>query len=292
MPSRPAAALATAAVALVALGGCGARDEPAPAAPDVVARVGTSTLTEADLADDLDVRLHGLDSAAVRRQAVEAWVVRELLVAEARRAGLDRDPEVERRLEASARAVLEAAARNRLLDASVALTPADVAAAYEARRASLALREPYVRLRHLRVPAARASAAEAALAEAVRAADPDAAFASVARRFASDPEGAVAFAASYTPLTRLAAEAPALAERAAALTPGPQTAVVPDGAGGAHVVQVADRVAEGTVPPLSVVEAELAEGLRAERRRDAEARLLERLRAEAVARGDLEVRTP
>ncbi len=266
------------------LAGCGEREAPSAAGGDAVARLGDAALTEAELARAVDGLPADLDSAAARRAAVEAWVARELFVQEARRAGLDADPEVARRLEESARAVLEDAARDRLL--ADALAGDDVAAYYERHRASLALREPYVRLRHLRVPADRAEAAEQALADALTTPDPDAAFATVARRFASDPDGAVAFAASFAPESRLREVAPALADGVAGLAPGGATAVIPDGPT-AHVVHVVDRVAEGAVPPLAVIRAELAEQLRASRRHDAEARLLERLRAEAVARGDL-----
>lgn len=298
MPRLPIGRAALLAVllagCLLASSGCGGRGTGSSADGAVVARVGDAVLTEADLAADASVHLPGLDSTAARQRAVEAWVMRELLVAEARRTGLDRDPAVERRLAESARAVLTAAARDRLLDAEAAVSEADVAAAYQARREALALREPYVRLRHLRVPTAQAAEAEVALAEAARAADPDAAFAAVARRFARASDGgaeaAVAFARSYVSVSRLAAHDPALAARVAALTPGPTVATVPDGPL-VHVVQLVERVAAGTVPPLAVVAAELAEQLRMERETDAEARLLERLRAEAVARGDLEVRT-
>lgn|GEM_PF-6034472 len=283
--AAPSVALVV-ALAAPLLGGCGERDAPSAGGGDAVVRLGDAALTASELARAVEGLPADLDSAAARRAVVEAWVARELLVQEARRAGLDADPEIVRRLEESARAVLEDAARDRLLADEIAGTDDDVASYYERNRETLALREPYVRLRHLRVPAARAGAAERALAGAIAAPDPDAAFAAVARRFASDPDGAVAFAESFAPESRLREIAPALADGVTDLPPGATTAVLPDGPD-AHVVQIVDRVPEGAVPPLAVIEAELTEQLRTSRRRDAEARLLERLRAEAVARGDL-----
>ncbi len=280
--------LAPVAVVAVALAGCGRGGDATPARDDTdaVARVGNTVLTEADLAGTLPAVHSGQDAA--RRQAVDAWVRSELLVQEARREGLDREPGVRRRLADAERATLETAALERLFEtASATPSPDDVAGYYAAHRAELALREPYVRLRHLRVTPAQAEAAVAAVTAAAAAPDPDAAFTGAARRFAGrDADGAVAFAAAYAPESRLASLDPALGERVAGLRPSPR-AVALETAGGVHVLQVVDRVAAGTVPPLAVIAAELSERLAIEARRDTEARAVERLRAEAVARGDL-----
>ena len=274
-------------VASVLLAACGEQNA-APTDGDAVARVGEATLTETDLALRLGPVPPG-DSAAARRAAIEAWVESELLVQEARRARLDREPDVARRLDDATRAVLEAAALERLFDNTTAPPPADaVARYYEAHRDELALREPYVRLRHLRVPAASAADATAALTAAASADDPDAAFAAVARRFDAT-DGAAAFAAAYVPESQLLSLDALLGARVASLSPGPRAVAIPSG-DAVHVVQLVDRVGTGTIPPLAVVEAELSERLAIERRRDTEAQAVERLRAEAVARGTLVLR--
>lgn len=250
--------LPLAVVASALLVACGERG-PAPAAGDGAARVGEAVLSDADLAQTLGALPAGLDSAAARREAIERWTERELLVQEARRVGLDREPGVARRLADAERATLEAVAMERLF-ANVLAAPSDDAVAryYAAHRDALALREPYVRLRHLRVPPSRADDATAALTAA----------------------------AAYVPESRLQSLDAALGARIADLSPGPRAVAVASG-DAVHVVQLVDRVAAGTVPPLAVVQAELTERLAIDLRRDTEAQAIERLRAEAVARGDL-----
>ena len=276
----------------VALGGCGdGTPEAGIGAGPVVARVGDATLTEGDLADALGDVPAGLDSAASRAHVVEQWVQRELLVQEARAQGLDQDPAVRRRLAETERATLEDAA----LDAYFAQTPGtpsddDLRAYYDRNREALALRDPYVRLRHLRLAErGRADEAQASFRRAVTSAFPDSLFAVVAREYADDPEGAVALAGEYVSEARVGGLDDGLGARVASLPAGAQVVVVPSG-GVVHVVQVVDRVPAGTVPPFELVRDELTERLSVQRRRDAEARLLQRLRAEAQSRGRLDVR--
>jgi len=288
MTARPPLLFALAALVAV---GCGERPAPdAPGGGGAIARVGDARLTEGDLADALGEAPLGLDSAAARQHVVEQWVQRELLVQEAKAQGLDRDPRVQRLLAENERATLEAAA----LDAYFAQTPAepsdaDLQAYYEAHRAALALREPYVRLRHLRVAdRQRATEAQTSLRRAIGSPYPDSLFALVAREYADDPAGAVAFANEYVSESRIRALDEVLGERVAALPAGAQIAVVPVGHV-FHVLQVVDRVPAGTVPSFRLVRDELAERLAVQRRREAEARLLQQLRSEAQARGRLDL---
>ena len=282
---------ALAAVALAALAACA--DAPPPDAPGggaVLARVGDARLTEGDLADALGDVPASLDSVTARTQVVEQWVQRELLVQEARRQGLDDDPTVRRRIAEAERSALEMAALTAYFDQAPA-TPsdADLEAYYERHREALALREPYVRLRHLRLAdPSRAEEARASFDRAVASPYPDSLFALVAEEYADDPEGAVAFAAEYVSEGRIGALDDALAARVAALPAGAQVAVVPVGRV-VHVVQVIDRVPAGTVPPLRLVRDELAERVGVQMRRDAEARLLQRLRTEAQSRGEIDL---
>lgn len=268
-------------------------DAPPPDAPGsgaVVARVGGATLTEGDVADALGDVPASLDSVTAREQVVEQWVQRELLVQEARRQGLDQDPTVRRRLAEAERAALELAALDAYFDQAPAdPSEAELKAYYDRHRDALALREPYVRLRHLRLrDPSRAEDARASFQRAVASSVPDSLFALVAREYADDPEGAVAFASEYVSEAQIGALDDVLAERVAALPAGAQVAAVPVG-GVVHVVQVVDRVPAGTVPPFRLVRDELAERVGVQQRRDAEARLLQQLRAEARSRGDLEM---
>ena len=248
-------------------------------------------LTAEDLADALGTAPPGLDSLAARQHVVEQWVQRELLVQEARREGLDRDPEVQRRIAESERATLEAAALERLFAANP--TRPDMQAVrqyYEEHREELALREPYVRLRHLRVASADAAeSARLALDRAASSPHADSLFALVARTYADDPAGAVALATTWVPEGRLTSLDESLGLRVVALAAGGRAEVVPSG-GVLNVVQVAERVPTGTVPPLSMIRADLTDRLAIQGRRDTEARAIQQLRAEAEARGRLVVR--
>ena len=270
-----------------ALAACGG--EPAPTG-EAVARVGDAVLTEADLADAIGHTAAGLDSSTARAQVVEQWVQRELLVQEARRQGLADDPAVQRLLAESERATLEAAALDRFFERNPA-EPDDalLRSYYDEHRDDLALREPYVRVRHLHLESApRAAQAQRALEDAADAPQPDSLFTLVAREYADDPGGALALAGAYVPESQLGDLDPALGERVAALAPGGAVAVVPSGRG-FHVVHVVDRVPTGTVPAFPLVQAELAERLAVQLRRDMEARFLTQLRSEARARGRLDL---
>ena len=285
--------MAPRALALFAVALAACADAPPPDAPGggpVVARVGEAVLTEGDLADALGDVPAELDSVTAREHVVEQWVQRELLVQEARRQGLDDDPTVRRRLAEAERSALEMAALSAYFDQAPA-TPSDddLQAYYDRHREALALRDPYVRLRHLRLSdPSRADEARASLERALASPYPDSLFALVAREYADDPEGAVAFSAEFVSEGRIGALDDVLAERVAALPAGAQVAVVRVGRV-VHVVQVVDRVPAGTVPPFRLVRDELAERVGVQMRRDAEARLLQQLRAEARSRGELDL---
>ena len=146
-----------------------------------------------------------------------------------------------------------------------------------------------MRLRHLRLAApTRATEARASLDRAIASPFPDSLFALVAREYADDPDGAIAFAREYVSEARLAALDETLGERVAGLSAGGQGTAIPIGPT-MHLVQVIDRVPAGTVPPFRLVRDELAERLGIQMRRDAEARLIQRLRSEAQAAGRLDV---
>ncbi|WP_412067982.1 peptidyl-prolyl cis-trans isomerase [Rubrivirga sp. IMCC43871] len=280
--------LAVALVAAVAVG-CGDRSAaPAPGEGPVVARIGDATLTTGDLGDAI-AGATGPDSVRAVELAAAQWTRRELLVQEARRQGLDRDPVVRRRVAEAERAALEAAAIEALfVSASAEPSEAELDAYYQAHREALALREPYVRLRHLRLAdPTRVDEAQASVARAVTSSVPDSLFALAAREYALDPVRAAAFAAEYVPEGRLRALDETLGDRVSAMPPGPAVAVVQTG-GAIHLVQVVDREPAGTIPPFRLIRAELAERLAVQARRDAHSRLIQRLRSEARARGDLD----
>ena len=276
-------------VCTLALAACGPGDAPAPESP-YVARVGEAVFTEADLADALDGLSPGVDSARAREQVVGQWVRSELLVQEARALKLDQEPRVRKLLLDNERATLEAATLDRLFETNPAVPSDDeLAAYYEANRASLALREPYVRLRHVRTGVqSRAQSARAALDQTASSPAADSLFTIIAREYGDDPEGAIALAAEYTPESRLLALDEALGLRVIALRPG-RSAIV-EYSNGYHVVLVVDRVDTGQIPMIEMVEPELRERLAIQRRRDQEAQFIQSLRSQAQARNRLDIR--
>lgn len=271
----------------IALAACTDDAPPTASSPEkTIARVGESVLTEEDIAEALGT-LSVLDSATARRQIVEQWIQRELIVQEARRQGLDEDDEVRERLRDSERAVLEAAFIDRFFETTPAEPSDDVIAAYyEANQDRLALREPYLRVHHLRTN--DRSAAETARDSLATAADPSAAFTVLAQRLADDPDGALALAKSYVPQSDLMTLGDSLMQRLRQLSPGGAPTVVESG-GHWHLIQLVDRMPAGATPTLSMVRADLRDRLAVDQRTDMEARLLQQLRSEARARGHLEI---
>ena len=278
------------AVALAACGGDDALDAPARDRT-AVARVGDATLSEAELDEALGGTPAGLDSASARRQVIEQWVSRELLVQKALELGLDEQPAVRRSLDAARRATLEAA----FLDRHFAQNPSEpdeaaLQAYYDAAGARLALPEPYVRAWLLRPELARAPAAASALEQVARSPIADSLFEIAAAEFSEDPEGAVALSMRFLPLGQFAALDAALGERVA--TAPLRNVATLRASGRPFVVAVAERAPAGSVPPLALLRPELSERLAIQRRKDDEARLLQQLRAEAQARGRLDLPTP
>ena len=282
-----------AVLALLALLAACRTEAPAPDG-GAAAQVGAAVLPEAAVARALAAVPAGLDSAAARRAVVDPWVRRELLVQHARAAGLPADPAVRERLAEAERAVLEEAALDRYYaDSAVAPTEAAVRSFYARHRADFTSAEPAVRVRHLRLRGPRrddrARGAVAALRRVAASASPDSTFALAAREFSEDAAGATALAATFVLESQLAATDEALGRAVAALTPGPSVATIASGET-LHVVQLIARRPAGTVRPLAAVRGEIADRLAVGLRTDGASRLVERLRAEAVARHTLRVR--
>ena len=276
------------ALALLALAGCGGEEGRRDG---FAARVGDEYLTDAEVADALQPLPPGLDSVTARQQVVNQWVRSRLLAQEARRQGLLEDAEVRRLLADNERAVLAAALIERFFEANPAEpTDEEVRAYFAEHRERLALREPYVRIRHLVLSdQARAEAARAALARAAASTFADSLWALTARTYSFDPDGAVALARTYFPESRLAETDADLGTAVRALAPG-QVAPVIASAGRFHVVQLVDRKPAGALPELAWVEDELRQRLAIEARNRMLARQVQQLQIEAQADGRLEIR--
>lgn len=280
-----------AVLALVAWAGC--RAQP-PSPEPYVARVGPSVLTEEDLAAALAVVPAGVDSLTAREQFVEQWVTAELMAREAEARGLRDRPDVQRQLAENERSVLAAALLGVLYEEAAADVPhAELEEYFDRNRDRLRLREPYVRVRLLEAATeADAEAARAALQEAMQGARQDSLWEAAARAYAVDTTLALALGRAYVPESRLrGTTANVVGDALGPLGPG-QIAPVIEADGAFYVVQLLDRAPAGALPELGWIEDEVRRQIAIQSRKQLLARHVQRLRTQAEARGDLELRTP
>lgn len=263
---------------LLLITACGS---PEPAQP-FVARVGNALLTQEEVSRLLVDRSPQLDSSDAISQIVEQWVTNQLLYQEARDRGLKSDADVQRLLADNERSVMVDALVSRMLDEEMGDGPDDAAIQtyYEQHRDQLALREPFVRVIHLVFE--DADSASAARRQLVSSSPPD-------------PEELSGMSdrqldlASFYPQQQLFAAIPGLGEAVASLRIGQVTPVL-ERDGAYHIVQLTDRLEEGTVPALDMIRDEISHRVTIQMRKQLYARQVQRLRTRAMAREELEIR--
>jgi hypothetical protein len=275
--SLPGGNLLSALLIVVLFSAC----SPPPEPTSHVARVGNAILTQEDINDLLRDRSAFLDSADAVSQIVEQWVTNELLYQEAVDRGLRGDPDVQRLLSDNERSVLINALVSRFLEAEMGGGPDESAIQtyYEQHREKLALKEPFVRIRHL-IYANPDSAEAARLALEASMLTPDL------------PEGGRTVAGisddAFYPERQIFAATPGLGEAVRGLDVGDVHPVfVADST--YHVVQLMDRLDAGTVPTLDLVRREIRDRVAIDMRKQLFARQVQRLRTRALAREELDV---
>ena len=279
------------ALGLVLWTGCG--DPPAPTG-DYVARVGTAVLTEADLSSALDALPAGVDSMTARSQFVEQWVTAELMAREAEARGLRDEPDVQRQLAENERAVLAAALLGALYDETgETVGRAELESYFERNRERLRLREAYVRVRLIQTDTrAKAEAARAALQQAMLGSQQDSLWEVAARTYAADTTLSLDLARSYVPESQLlASERAPVWQSMGQLGPGQISPVLEQGES-FYVLQLLDRAPAGSEPQLAWIEGELGRQVAIQSRKQMLARHVQRLRTEAQARDELDIREP
>jgi hypothetical protein len=262
-----------------------------PAEGNYVARVGPSTLGEAELAASLENLPDRLDSAEARQQFIEQWITTELLYQEALRSDLRSDPNVQQRLLESERSVLVDAWMSRLYEQEPpVILMGEIRSYFERYRERLRLREPFIRVYYLTTTSeADADEAYQVIQSASFQAVADSLWPEVARQYGDDIEGAISLASNFFPESRLFTDRPVLREQVMRLQPG-QTAPLIEDDGIWHVLQVAARVPAGTLPELAWIESEIHRRLALDARKQMYERQVQRLRTEALSRNTLEVR--
>lgn len=247
-------------------------------------------LTEDDLTISLDALMAGQDTTEALQQIVEEWVKNELIAQEAVRKGLRNDPEVQRLLEANERSVMVSTYWSKLFQDDPNEPAFEEIEAYYAQHADqLKLLDNYLRVRYLSTDdATKANEVRALLRDATVAGTADSLWPSIVDRYASDAAASLTLASNYYPESVLFSSA-RLRDAVNQLNPNQISSIINEG-DAYHVVQLAARRAKGTTPELSWIEGELKQRLTIESRKQMIARQVQRLRTEAMAREDLEIR--
>lgn len=275
--------------ACVLVAGCGGGGSPS--SDDFAARVGTEYLREEEVASALGDLPVGLDSLTARQQVIEQWVHSRLLEQEARRSGLSTQEDVQRQLAESERAVLAAALIDRFFEVNAEEpTDEEIQAYYDANRAKLELREPYVQIRLLTTEdAARAQQGRASMIRAQGSPFADSLWKMTAEEFAFDPEGALGLSSSYLPESRLSGLDEIIGRQGSVLDLDAISPVFESG-GRHHVLQIVSRIGAGVTPELPWIRDELRQRLAIEKRNSSLAQQIQQLQNEAESDGRLEIR--
>lgn len=255
-----------------------------------MARVGESYLTQEDLSEQLSKLPFQGDSLEARQQIIEQWVSGELLFREARRRGLRNDREVQRLLEENERSVMISALVARMYEETEEdYEPAELASYYERNKERLRLREPFVQVRYMATRSAEAAQeARTTLQEMARGDEGVEGWNRLVDQHAVDAGMSRALSSTFTAESRLFSSAPVLRARLANMREGEVAEVTADSLH--HVMQLVERAPSGAVPEIAWVEEELARRLLIQTRKQLYARQVQRLRNEALAREDLEIR--
>lgn len=271
-------------VGLVTISACTSEQPP----ESYVARVGDHHLEQ----EQLDRRLQGLtptlDSSQARQQVIDQWVTRTLLLQEAQRLNLENDPDVRRQLENQRRSTLVTAMTNRLHEATdVSPTEDEIRTYFEQHREQFRLREPYVRIRYLSTVQIDSARTVRTLLQSMPPAVRDTAWTRLARRFAVDPDRADTLSKKFMPVGRLPSLLPFSADQVASLQANDLGPIV-EARERYHLIELVERVPEGSAPKLAWVRDDIQQRLKIENRKQMYAREVQRLRNRARADNLLE----
>jgi len=249
-----------------------------------VARVGDAVLTQSQLDELWTDRMVRSDSATVAQAIVDQWVVNELLYQEALRRELHTDSLLQQQIEDNRRSLLIARLLEELYaEDAMAPDPAAVETWYQQHRASLVLRQPYVRIWYL--PVDSASWTSAIVDELARA-ETDSAFSRLIDTYSVQKEQSRYFASGLLPLSLVFSQYASMRERVGQLTEGDILPPLSDD-GLVHVMKLVERVPAGTIPDLDMIRSEIEQRILIESRKQLFARQVQRLRTAAEARDDL-----
>ncbi len=264
---------------------------PASTEVDYVARLGDRHLTREDLDSALESLTVLQDSAEAAQQIMEQWITDELLFREAVRRGLRNQEGVQRLLLENERSVLVSALLTELFEEEDSNPDdQDLLTYYEQNKDQLKLTEPFVRVRYLVTESADSAMSAIDLMEGLDSSPrADSVWQAVANRFTEDSDGTTTLSESFYPEARILSSIPGLNEAVQQLSPG-QILSPFELDNRYHVVQLVERIPIGTTPAVSLLEDQLRARIAIENRKQLYARQVQRLRNEALAREELDVR--
>ena len=270
--------------------GCVEKTEPR----EYVARVENRYLFEEDIERIMGSIAMTGDPSEMRMQIINQWLATEVLYQEALRRGLAENAEVQRRLDESERSVLvNSFIESFYQENSPSPSAEETLTYFEQHKEQLRLREPFVRVRYLRAGTFEgAREAQLALRDAP-VAERDSVWTLWADTLgtglsASDTLFAPRISThDHYPESRLFGNRPLLRQTLASLS-NEQTAAVVESDSAYHVLQLAERIPTGTIPEQEWIQPELERQLILQNRKQLYARLVQRLRNEALAREELD----
>lgn len=256
-----------------------------------LARVGNRYFTVDELATALRAGPVLQDSVDAAARILEQWVTTELLYNEAVRRGLKSDHIVLQQLEENERSILTGALLELMYDEQGEdVTTQELEKYYTLHRDRLAISEPFVRVRYLSSPIPdSALAISAAMQNVHGAANPDSAWSHYLNVFSRESNVVIKLSDSYYPLAQLTRSIPGLETALEAAAPG--EVITPFKSQGTfHVVQLVDRLEVGAIPELEMIRDFVHARVVIESRKQMIARQVQRLRNNATARDELEIR--
>ena len=259
-----------------------------------VARVENRYLFE----EDIERIMGGIavtgDPSEMRRHIINQWLTTEVLYQEALRRGFAQNAEVQRRLDESERSVLvNSFIESFYRENSPSPSAEETRTYFEQHKEQLRSRESFVRVRYLRAGTfEEAGRAQLALRNA-SVAERDSIWTIWANAFETGPSASDALftphisAYDHYPESRLFGNQPLLRQTLAGLSDERTVAVI-ESDSSYHVLQLAQRIPTGSIPQQEWIQPELERQLILQNRKQLYARLVQRLRNEALAREALD----
>lgn len=243
---------------------------------NVVARVGKSVLTVTELREHAP----GLTTPAGRAQVelyIQRWIEAEVLYQEARRRGIDKQPQVRSALQALSRDVVVSSYLDQEVYNAVSVSDAEIQAYYEQEKEEF---QTPVDLYHLLVILVADAGEAARLRNEIK---NGAAFNEIAELYSIDGTRAQGGDMGFVPLSNLS---PRLAAAAAAMRRGELSLPVKSELG-YNILQLADITPRGTIQPLEEVRHHIEQRIIARKNEESYQRLVSKLTDEASLYSDL-----